>query len=236
MKVIDGHVFLGASIYMELRPERLIADMDRLGIDISVVVAPPPGPFYTEKNHFIIEAVRRFPDRLFPLFRANPHLEDEVERARSSLEDQGFRGLQLDPTSDGFGIGSPIVEPLIQEAGEEEVPVYVHSGDSIFCPPEAVADRADKFEDVNFVTPMSRRAPRAAKGRANLYLLTRPFPTLAFQRGHAEGFDLDRLVFATDVPLGNPDIEMKRVKLSGLDKDIEEKILGGNLHRIMSLD
>lgn len=235
MRVVDGHVYLGKSIYMKHSLENLITDMDRLGIDISVVVTPPPGPFYVKGNTFIAEAALRFPDRLVPLFRANPHLEGEVERVRLALERQGFMGVQLDPTSDGYGVSSPITEPLIEVAGEKEVPVYVHSGDSIFCPPEAVADLAAKFENINVVTPMSRRAPRAAQNHVNLYLMTRPFPMLAFQRGYAENFDLERLIFATDAPLGNQDIEMKRVELAELEQDVKEKILGRNLQRIIDL-
>lgn len=236
MRVVDGHVFLGKTIYMNQSPEDLVADMDRLNIDISVVVAPPPGPFYMKGNMFVVEAVRRFSDRLVPLFRANPHLEGEVERTSSALEAQGFIGVQLDPTSDGYMVGSPITDPLIELAGEKKVPVYIHSGDSIFCPPEAVSDLAAKFDNVNFVTTMSRRAPRATRNRTNLYLMTRPFPALAFQRGQTENFDMERLIFATDTPLGSPDIELKRVKLAKLEQDVGEKILGRNLQRIMDLD
>jgi predicted TIM-barrel fold metal-dependent hydrolase len=236
MRVIDGHVFLGKTIYMKQNPEGLIADMDRLGIDISVVVTPPPGPFYLKGNMFVMEAVRRFPNRLAPLFMANPHLEGEVDRLKSGLERQGFVGVQLNPTNDGYAVSSPIIEPFIEVALESEVPVYVHSGDSIFCPPEDVADLAAKFENVNFVTTMSLRAPRAAQNHSNLYLMTRPFPTLAFQRGYAKNFDVERLIFATDVPLGNPDIELKRVELAKLEQDVQEKILERNLQRIMDLD
>lgn len=235
MKVVDGHAFLGRSIYLDQDLDDLISYMDRLGIDGAVIVAPPPGPFYEEANSIVQEAAGRCPGRLAALYRANPHLSGEAERVESALRDQGFLGVQIDPTNDGYGVGSPIVEPLIRVAEESGAPVYVRSGDSIFCPPEAVADLAAKFEAVNFVMPTSRRAPRAARDRGNLYLMTRPFPTLAFQRGYAENFDLDRLIFATDSPIGSPDIELRRVELAGLDADTKSKILGGNLQRIMVL-
>ncbi|RLI10234.1 hypothetical protein DRO42_01965 [Candidatus Bathyarchaeota archaeon] len=235
MRVIDGHVFLGETIYVSQGPEDLIAKMNQVGIEVSVIVAPPPGPFYEEANKVVREAVQRYPGRLAALYRVNPHLEGEVERTREALEERVFVGLHLDPTNDGYGVGSQVVEPVIKVAGEMGVPVYVHSGDSIFCPPEAVADLASKFVNVNFITPMSRRAPRAVQDRGNLYLTTRPFPTLAFQRGYAENLDPSRLIFATDSPLGSPEIEMRRVELAGLDADVKEKVLGGNLQRIMGL-
>ena len=58
--------------------------MDRLGVDISVVVAPPPRPFYGEANACVLEAVKKHPGRLAALFRANPHLEGEDERFRDA--------------------------------------------------------------------------------------------------------------------------------------------------------
>jgi hypothetical protein len=64
MTIIDGHAFLGKTIYMEQSGETLIANMDRLGVDVSVVVAPPPGPFYGETNACVLEAVKKHKGRL----------------------------------------------------------------------------------------------------------------------------------------------------------------------------
>ena len=232
--IIDGHVFLGKTIYMEQTGETLIANMDRLGVDISVVVAPPPGPFYGEANAYVLEAVKKYPGRLAALFRANPQLEGEEDRFRDALG-RGFSGVQLDSTNDGYGVGSDRMEPVVKVAEEEEVPVYIRSGDSIFCPPEAVADYASKFREVNFVTSQSRRAFRAVKGCGNIYITTRPFPTLAFQRGFADELDLDRIIFTSDAPLGNLDLEMRSVELSRLEDEKRERILGGNLRRILQI-
>jgi predicted TIM-barrel fold metal-dependent hydrolase len=232
MRVIDGHAFLGRSIYMEQSAEALIAEMDRLGVDVSVVVAPPPGPFYDNANDYVMRSVAEHPGRLAALFRANPHLDGQVEKFREALG-QGCVGLQFDPTNDGYGVGSPRMDPLVEAVGEEGVPVYIHSGDSIFCPPEAVADYASRFKGVNFVTTMSRGAPRAARGCDNLYVMTRPFPTLDFQRGHHEGFDLDKVIFASDAPLSSLEVEMRAVELAGLEDALRKKILGGNLGRLI---
>jgi predicted TIM-barrel fold metal-dependent hydrolase len=234
MTIIDGHAFLGKTIYMEQSVETLIASMDRLGVEVSVVVAPPPGPFYAEVNAYVLEAVKKYPGRLAALFRANPHLEGEDERFRDALR-KGFSGLQLDPTNDGYGVGGKIMEPVVKVAEEEGVPVYIHSGDSIFCPPEAVAEYASRFKGVNFVTSQSRRAYRAVKDRSNVYLMTRPFPTLAFKRGYAGDMDLDRLIFASEAPLGNLELELKGVELSELVDEMRDKLLGRNLRRILHI-
>lgn len=233
--MIDGHAFIGKSIYMEQSSGELISKMDHLGLKATVVIAPPPGPFYEDANNFIRERAMEFPDRLIPIFRANPHLEGESERVRIALTDQGFRGIQLDSKNDGYGVGDKIMNPIIKIANDLGVPVYIHSGDSIFCPIKAVADYASKFEKVNFITNFSKRAYKVAMNQKNLYLMTRPFPTLMFRRGNKASLDIDRLIFTSDAPIGSLELELKRVELSGLEQEAKDKIFGGNLKRLIEI-
>lgn len=233
--MIDGHAFLGKSIYIEQSSDDLISKMDRLGLEATVVIAPPPGPFYEDANNLIRERAMEFPDRLIPIFRANPHLEGESERVRIALTDQDFRGIQLDPKNDGYGVGDKIMNPIIQIAKDLGVPVYIHSGDSIFCPIKAVADYASRFEKVNFITNFSKRAYKVAMNKRNLYLMTRPFPTLMFKRGNTVSLDIDRLIFTSDAPIGSLELELKRVELSGLGQEAKDKIFGGNLKRLIEI-
>lgn len=233
--MIDGHAFLGKSIYMEQSSGDLISKMDRLCLKAAVVIAPPPGPFYEDANNLIREKAMEFPDRLIPIFRTNPHLEGESERVRIALTDQGFRGIQLDSKNDGYGVGDKIMNPIIQIAKDLEVPVYIHSGDSIFCPIKAVADYASRFEKVNFITNFSQRAYRVAMDKKNLYLMTRPFPTLMFKRGNATSLDIAKLIFASDAPIGSLELELKRVELSGLGQEAKDKICGGNLRSLIEI-
>lgn len=233
--MIDGHAFLGKSIYMEQSSGDLISKMDRLGLKATVVIAPPPGPFYEDANNLIRERAIEFPDRLIPIFRTNPHLEGESERVRIALTDQGFRGIQLDPKNDGYGVGDKIMNPIIQIAKDLGIPVYIHSGDSIFCPINAVADYASRFEKVNFITNFSQRDYKVAMNKNNLYLMTRPFPTLMLKRRKTISLDIDKLIFTSDAPIGNLELELKKVELSGLEQEAKDKIFGGNLKRIIKI-
>ncbi len=233
--MIDGHAFLGKSIYMEQSSGDLISKMDRLGLKATVVIAPPPGPFYEDANNLIRERAIEFPDRLIPIFRTNPHLDGESERVRIALTDQGFRGIQLDPKNDGYGVGDKIMNPIIQIAKDLGIPVYIHSGDSIFCPINAVADYASRFEKVNFITNFSQRDYKVAMNKNNLYLMTRPFPTLMLKRGKTISLDIDKLIFTSDAPIGNLELELKKVELSGLEQEAKDKIFGGNLKRLIKI-
>lgn len=229
--IIDGHTYLGSTAYMKQTPESLIADMNRLGVDQAVVTAPPPGPFYDEANSHVMDAFRANPDRLIPLIRVNPLLDGAVEKLEEALH-SGFKGVKLDPTNDGYGVSGRL-DPVVEKAQVHGVPVYIHSGDSIFCPPESVAALAASHPDVAFVTDMTRRAPDAAEKVSNLYLTTRQFPLLAFQRGHASRFNLDRLIFASDSPLGSLDVELRAATLAEMEPDVKKRIMGGNLLRLL---
>lgn len=233
MKLIDGHVYIGNTIYVDQSPEHLVSEMDRLGVDISVVVASPPGPFYDEANRLVQTAARNNSGRMVALYRANPLLKGEAEKVSDALNNENFVGVQLDPSNDGYSINGSSANQVISIAKDHKVPVFIHSGDSIFCPPEYVADLALNFKDVNFVTSMSSRAPRAASSCSNLYLMLHPFPTLAFQRQRAAEFDLDRLIFVSESPIGNLEVQMKAVDLAGLDQETKGNLLGKNLQRIL---
>ncbi|MCW4011397.1 MAG: amidohydrolase family protein [Candidatus Bathyarchaeota archaeon] len=228
--IVDGHTFLGKSSYMEQTKETIIANMDKHGVDASVVVAPPPGPIYDKANQAVAEAAKDT-KRLIPLYHANPFIEDMAEKVDAALSD-GFKGVKISPTHDGYGIGGPLTDPVIEKAREHDAPVYIHSGDSIFCPPENVARYVTKHPDVNFVTTMTRRATDAAMTIDNLYLMTYSFPVLAFQRKQMS-FPVDRLIFTSDAPLGSLEVEMRAATISELSSSDYEKVMGGNLLRII---
>ncbi|MFP3951940.1 MAG: amidohydrolase family protein [Candidatus Bathyarchaeia archaeon] len=231
--IIDGHVYLGHTVYIDYGVDDLLSDMDRLGITKTVVTAPPPGPFYHEANQLIEETVQSYEDSLIGLFKANPQHDVEAEKVEEALESGIYSGIDLDPTNDGYGVGSSIMDPIVDVAGEYNVPVYVHSGDSIFCPPEAVARYASETPDVNFITSMSRRAPEASMDVDNLYLLSNPFPALAFQRGRADRYPVERLIFASEAPLGSQDVELTAVEQAGLEEEVRDMILGGTLLKLL---
>jgi len=81
--IIDGHIFLGKSSYMEQTKETIIANMEKQGIDTSVVVAPPPGPYYDKANQTVAEATKNT-KRLIPLYHANPFIEDIASAYRQA--------------------------------------------------------------------------------------------------------------------------------------------------------
>lgn len=234
MGIIDALTFLGETIYWKQSAEDLIKRMDKNGIDMAVATPPPPGPDYTEANRRVYEAVKRYPDRIIGFFRVNPHYGEKVlKEAEVAVKDWGFKGFKLDPTNEAYGVTSRVVEDVMELARELKVPVYFHTGDSIFCPPEGVGEVARLYPKVTVM--MHSSGIRAAIAQQNIVLATGPLGGPRLLDTISERFDPRRVVFSTRVPIGFPELELRIVELSTLSGENKCLIMGENIKRILRL-
>lgn len=249
MVVIDGHAYVGESVYLKKKftAEDLIKRMDANGIDAAVVTAPPPGPDYQEANKRVYEATKKYPDRLLGFYKVNPwYGEAELERAETAIKDWGFKGFKLDPKNESYGVGSPVVRPVMDLASKLGVPVFFHTGDSAFCPPEAIAFLAASFPKVTVMmshTGLGVRLathPRLAEDMKNIVFGTYPLRgghngVSGFLRGLPRTLDPKRVVFTTEVPFGYPELELKTIELTKVEEGIKKLVMGENIKNILKL-
>lgn len=120
--------------------ERLIADMDAAGVDVSVIFTvdyamgadepcsgtPACSPI-SEVNRIFGEIASRHPKRLVHLVAVDPRRRDAVAELERGVREQGARGLKLHPTT-GFYPDDPVCYPLYQKALELGVPILFHTG------------------------------------------------------------------------------------------------------------
>jgi uncharacterized protein len=112
--------------------EKLIADMDRTGVDMAFVlgIAYLPMKSYTpDGGDYAAHMVSQYPDRLIGFYTANPLGGlAEVRRFERGVKELGLRGLKMLPSYNYVAIKDRRIWPLYEAAQEMGVPVLLHSG------------------------------------------------------------------------------------------------------------
>ena len=254
--IIDAHAHLGPGLRAEVpfgplysaeAPAELLALMDRVGIS-RAVVSPPNwhggwqgedfiDPNYERANVAIAEAVRQHAERFVGFARVNPKFGRQATIELEARLNSGFRGLKLDNEHDGYSpTNLKLVGPLMEICAHHKAPVIVHTG---FHPAEPLLflPLARAFPNVNLILGhMGYRivadAIIAARRSENIYLETSaqmPHSIL----GGVRALGVDRVVFGTDLPYTIPEVEVRRIRSIGLHDAELEKILAGNISRLL---
>lgn len=112
-------------------PERLIHDMDRLGIDRAWVlgIAYRTWDSYDpESAEYVLDMVESYPDRLIGFYTADPLGGlAEVRRLESAVT-RGVRGLKMLPSYNHTSLHDRRIWPLYDAAEGLGVPVILHTG------------------------------------------------------------------------------------------------------------
>ena len=234
-----------------------IATMDAEGVDVSVVFGFPWGDIDTCRlnNDYVIEVVRRHPDRLKGFCCVDPFLPEapaEVERCLSA----GLSGVG-ELAFYQSGIDTPCVEclaPIMDLCRRFEVPVMVHTNEPVGHPypgksPNTLAQiyrLAKAYPDntiilahwgggLFFYQLLKREVTATLK---NVYYDTAASPYLydpAVYRLAAELAGSGKVLFGTDFPLLKPGRYYREIEASGLSASQRRKVLGENAARLLRL-
>ena len=143
---------------------KTIARMDEAGVDVSVTMPMDRGLLtgdegvvpWMERNEGYYELTQMWPGRLHSFCGVDPRRPDAAKFLRRALEEWGFLGLKLYPTT-GFFPDDEIVYPLYEVLREFDAPVLLHQGHSggrlksKYGHPVWVDSAAADFPEVNFV-------------------------------------------------------------------------------------
>lgn len=242
MTVIDAHVRLGDGRDAALSADKLLATMDRLGIDRALVspVERCLAVDHREGNAFVAAAARDSGGRLLPYAVATPwrgsRALDELARAAEA----GAVALALDPAIQGFDLLDGQVDPLIETAAARGWPVYVRTGTPSFALPLQLAELAVRHPQCAFIMGKSGAtdfwidARPALERASNLYADTAYAPWDAvLAELAAPPIGAGRLVFSTDMPLSDPVLERGRHDAWTIPADARAAILGGTIEQLL---
>lgn len=256
---IDDHTHIGAMKSPRLgigeyTAQDLVRRMDYSGIDVSVV-CHLISPLWTAEeiaagNELVRRAVGEYRERLAGLVVVNPKFGAmAVEEARRGL-DLGMKGIKVHPIMHGFyPIAGEVMDPLMELAGEYDVPVVTHSDyNARCCTPYEVARLAARYPKVTVVmlhlgldAEATSHTPDVAAPHANLMLDTSQTvdsPYAVFV-GPARKVGADRLMLGGDGPIISVEANLAKLqtaeRLWGLTREEKRLILGENAKRVFKL-
>lgn len=247
MRILDSHVHLkhGDLARTEYSPQSIVETMDAAGIERSVVFA-----MSTTTADLIAraeKAVRAFPDRLIPYAYALPSYERPVlAELEEALARRGFRGIKIHAGE--CALREYIVDPVLGLAGRYRVPCLIDFGGNLGAAerlvrafPETCVIIAHMGQYlctngrlIDQFIELAAACPNAVLDLSGVVLLWKIEEA-------ARRLGPERLLFGTDGPDKAPDtasharIEVDKIRMLSLSPGDKEKILGGNLRRLLHL-
>jgi len=235
---IDLHVHIGnfgGWAKVSLTADELVKSMKDYNVEKSVV--------YFTDNELVRKAAQKYPDKIVGCYWPNPHDELAAEKARVAFIEWGFKGIKLHPLFQAFLPNDDIVHPIMEEARRARAPVLIHTGHSPFSLPWSVGELAETFPDVKIVMLHMgdghglyiQAAINTAKRLDNIYLETSAMPMGTKIREAIDIVGKDRVMYGSDIPFGNPPIEIARATAVDLTNDEFELYFYENAKNLLRL-
>ncbi len=225
----DAHMHVGDFPLFDVRLDRggLVELMASEGIAAGLVFHPD--------NEYVRDVVESAPG-VYGLVWANPRASGFLEQTAALLDHPRFLGVKLHPLLDGYHPNDPVLHPLYRLLVDRNLPVLIHCGHPIFTLPWSIEEAIVAFPEAKVVLGHMghgnivyiNASIDVAARNPNVYLETSGMPMHTKIREAVERVGADRILYGSDAPFHHPRVEMEKVRLSGLDEDIVERVLSRN--------
>ena len=236
MTICDAHCHVGEGSLKNQSVEKLLANMDRNGVEKAVIV--PVEEYLAVKNEegnsYILELCNRYPDRFWGFATANPWFGEKALKMLRYFLSGGLRGLKFNSTVQGFKINDALIYPFMELAEEFKAPVYFHTGTPVCAMPFQLHELAGRYPGVRFImghcgySDFWQDIPFIVAHSENIW-----FDTSLSMTSRTEAIlDLGgsgRVLFGSDSPRSNLEYEIRKVKLCRAEQKDIEAIMGANL-------
>lgn len=237
--------------------EGLIANMDREGIDVSVVlnIGWSSHELCRETNDYIMEAIARYPRRLVGFCAVQPLAGEkaiaELERCikggvkgigESRCDTQGFDLADRDIMGAIAGVAKKHRLIMLTHASEPVGHSYSGKGN---ITPGLLYRFITNFPDLTVVCahwggglPFYALMPEVAKALSNVYFDTAASPWLyrdEIFKHVTEILGAEKVLYGSDYPLMKQSKLVKSIRNLDLSEEAKSLILGGNAQRLLSL-
>jgi predicted TIM-barrel fold metal-dependent hydrolase len=134
-RIFDTHTHIGNARHSgrSNSADELLRNMDRFGIERSLVIPFPVVADYRAEHEILGRAVREHPDRLCGAACLDPYVPEQVYRdeVRRCREEYGFVALKLQPQYHGLNPFSAQGDCLFETALANRMAVICHTGSGL---------------------------------------------------------------------------------------------------------
>ncbi len=249
--VIDAHCHIGESVYGHSQsPDKLVIKMKKNGIGKAIIFPfTPPDLDFKRANDYVAKAVKKYPNKFIGFARVDPRqVKSAIAEITRAVKRLKLKGVKMHPFEQAFQINSNIVRPVFKKCAELGVPVFVSAGAPIVSNPIQVGDLAEEVPSLTIIAAHCAQmdgsglgqfdALNAMRENRNLYVETSGYPETridGFYEQIEKNVGIERLVFGSDSPAMNQELELMRVTTSLTASD-RERVLGKNISQILKLE
>ena len=225
----------------------LIGEMDRDGVDISVVLSIATNPKQqTNVNSFAVEMNAH--DRIVAFGSVHPDAPNALEELER-IHNAGLKGVKFHPEYQHFYADEERMKPIYRKISELGLITLFHAGQDIgfappyHCLPEQLLG-ALKWLDTPVVAAHWGGYNCALEvldmlcGRENLWFdLSLGYGVIPkpLAQQIVEKHTPDRLLFGSDMPWHRPEWELRLIDSLDIGEADREKILSGNARKLLNL-
>lgn len=232
---IDAHNHIGKKKGVSVSVDDFIKSMDEAGIDKAVVFS------FSEQidNDYVIESVKRYPSRLFGFVTINPWSttsEEDLEKAFSTDE---IYGLKLHPVKHAYALDDhSLLDPLFKICEKHNKPILIFGGANVYSSPNMFAEMAMTFPKVNLIMAHGGQmyettsAINVAKKYKNIYIESSSMFGIRIKKLVKKNLT-DQLIFGSDTPTGDMELEMKKIESIVKDENKLNNIYSLNLMKLL---
>jgi predicted TIM-barrel fold metal-dependent hydrolase len=226
--------------------EALIASMDRCGIETAMVSSWEQITSDEQGgNKLVADLIKRYPGRFIGYASFNPNYPEEIPaELERCFREYGMKGIKPYPPRHQYPLDGENNRLILEFANEHHLPILCHYGGAARTSVTAaqVEKLSEKYPNAKFIMGHAGSSWEAARACAAL-AKKRPRNVFAEITYTAVTFGSieymvkeageDNVLFGTDAPMRDPAAQMGWVAYAKLTVDQKQKILRGNIARIL---
>ena len=221
--------------------DTLLELMEAQGTDYAVVNSAAMSPGQVEAvNHFLLDTVRAYPDKLAPVGSVHPECTGaQMEHAFRFLTDNGFHAVKIHSDMLRIAMDDRVMDRVYSGCREAGLPVLLHTGDYRFdfSNPSQLVNVLERFPDLQVIgshmggwSVYAEAAERLPKYPNIVVDCSSSFCDLTAEETMAifRAFGMKRMMFGTDFPIVVPHFDIDYFLALPLTEEEQADILWRN--------